>query len=140
MEIHSSVKNIDSLFDLNNKFVKYYPSCEITSHDYMTKGAKKFLGMLSKDSLTLLAAEYIMLGTYTKEKNVWVWADMSVTMDKSMCREIKSIRSKLLEKVEKNSSNLNESDEITSIKSFIEKNYTVLPTKKLVSILSDIME
>jgi hypothetical protein len=137
MEIHSATKNIDALFDLNNKFVKYYPYCEMTSHDYVTKGVKKFLGMLSKDGITLLAAEYIMLGTYTREKNVWVWADMSVTMDKSMSKEIKSLRSKLLETIKNDT---NETDEIKGVKSFIENNYTVLPTQKVVSILGNIMK
>lgn len=137
MEIHSTTKKIESLFDLNNKFVKYYPYCEITSHDYVTKGTKKFLGMLSKNGVTLLAAEYIILGSYTKEKNVWVWADMSITMDKSMSGEIKSIRSKLLENIKNES---DESDESQTLKSFIEKNYSVFPTTKIISILSNVME
>src|SRR5271155_3739674 len=91
MELHSESKTIDALFELNNRFVKYYPFCNVASHDYEIKGIKRFLGMLSKNSVTYLAIEYVIIGTYTKEKNVWVWSDVSFTMDNSMKREIQSI-------------------------------------------------
>lgn len=120
--------NIKTIFDLNNKFVKHYPFCDITSNDYRSKGTKKFIGMLTKHGTTILAAEYIFLGTYTMEKNVWIWSDVSVTMDRTMSNEVSNIRSMLL-KQQTNDDKL---------KLFIESDYSILPTMDCTKMLSKI--
>lgn len=134
MELHSTIKNINSLFELNNKFVKNYPFCDLLSNDYVTNGVKKFLGMFTKNGTTLLAAEYIFLGTYTKEKNIWIWADTSVTIDKSMKKEISSIRSKLIDAIVTLGNSQN-----NSLKLFVENDYTILHTDSIIETLSEMM-
>lgn len=136
MELHSANKNIDILFGLNNKFVRFYPYCGIESNYYKVNNIKKFFGIMTKGGKSILAIEYIFLGTYTTEKNIWAWADMSVTIDKNMKTEISELRSKLLQNINKLTKNTTVNNKI---KPFVENDYTVLPTMEIIKIISELM-
>lgn len=81
---------------------------------------KKYLISLYDNDECILRSEYILLGTYSKLKNFWIWGDESFTLDKIMVKSIKDFRTTLLEK------NIN-----NEIKNFIKKNYTVITTREI---------
>lgn len=132
MELHSDIESVEALLKLNNLFVTKYPYSEFVSHDYETKGTKKFLGMLSKNNKTLIAMDYIILGTYTSEQNVWTWSDMSVTMNKTMKQDVTRLRTVLIDI-------LKERDD-SKLMMFVENDYSVLPTLEVGAILARLAE
>lgn len=116
--------NADEVVELNNTLIKRYKSYNIYSQDVTVRGEKKFIGALYHDEEPVLRIEYIVLGSFSKEKNVWIWADQSQSVNKNTKIEISALRLRGLEKE-------NDVKSSESIKDFLSQNYTVLSTKEL---------
>ena len=69
----------------------------------------------------ILHAEYVLLGSFSRSKNIWIWQDQSDTLDKQMVNDISKIRSELLNKKKINNDQ----------KDFVKKNYTIITLSEL---------
>jgi len=127
MEIPSydNTKTTHDPLELNNKIQKYYLPISMYSRDVTTKNDKRFIASIYHNNEMILLGTYIILGSYSKEKNVWVWGNRSIIMNKSMKHEISNIRSVLADTID------NE-----KIKKFVKADLTVLPTNELCENLS----
>jgi hypothetical protein len=86
---------------------------------YHSKPNKYIMSLYNKTNL-IIRGEYILLGSYSTVKNFWIWSDQSFTLDKSMVKDVKNIRTNLL--------NENSNNEISS---FIKKNYTIITLSEI---------
>lgn len=114
---------------LNRKLIAEYGSCKMVSNILKIRKKYKFIANIYHDNKIILKLDYIVLGSYSKEKNFWIWYDQSLVIHKYMINKIRSFRSKILK------------DNITEkIKNFIDTNYSVLPSDELYDNLSQIEE
>lgn len=85
---------------------------------------KQFIFSIYHDQKILIKSEGVIIGTYSRQNNIWIWADQSFTADKVMILKTKNIRKSLLEL------NLNKKERI-----FVSNNYDVIPTSDLINFL-----
>ena len=104
--------------DFNNKLINKYKQIDTYFNiiDIYRKNKKYIISMYNDNDL-LLRGEYIIIGSYSKIKNFWIWADQSFTLDKSMVYLVSDIRKKLLK------------EKISS--TFVKNNYTVITTSEI---------
>lgn len=111
--------------ELNNKIQKHYQPVTMYSRDVVIKGEKRFITSIYRNDNMILRGIYVILGSFSKEKNVWIWGNRSMIMNKSMKNEISHLRSVLSDIV----------DDV-KIKKFIDTDLTVIPTNELCDNLS----
>jgi len=115
----------DSL-KLNNKLIKQFEPLHVYSKDVRIKDEKKFIiSFYDKHDKLVLRAIYTVLGSFSKEKNVWVWANTSITINVPMKKEISHLR-QIFSSVLKNE----------KIKQFVQNDHSILPTIELFNNLS----
>lgn len=112
-------------FKLNNILEPYKNAYQLVCYSSKIKDQIKFVASLYHNDQLLLRFEYIILGSYNKNKNVWMWADKSLTLNKSIIEQVKDIR-------------LSSYDDTHSddIKNFYKNNYSVIPTNLFCDIIS----
>jgi len=133
MEIPPLDNKINKSFELNNELLRLYKSYVFYSNDVLIRDEKRFIGSVYKASETMnesdrliLRIEYVILGSYTKEKNVWIWADQSQSINKKNKTMINNLRSSVIE-------SLDEGSEIWTekLKGFCTHDYLVISTIEL---------
>lgn len=125
MEIESS--NNNASFTLNNTLKSNINKYNLFFNTVKVKDVSKFIMSVYQDKILILRFEYYILGSYNKTKNVWIWADQSHTLDKSIIVYVKNLRDKF------------RSDKtLLYEKHFIDHDYYVLSTMKLMKCIFDI--
>jgi len=125
MEIESLDNN--SSFTLNNILKSNINKYNLFFNTVKVKDVSKFIMSVYQHKTLILRFEYYILGSYNKTKNVWIWADQSQTLDKSIIMYVKNLR------------DIFRSDKTLSYeKYFIDHDYYVLSTIKLMKCMSDI--
>ena len=107
----------NNAFALNNILKTDINKYELLFNTVDVNESSKFILSAYQNSLLVLRFEYLILGSYNKSRNVWIWADLSFTLNKSIVSHVKNIRI-----------NLQNNIELTSERTFIEHDYSVLPT------------
>jgi hypothetical protein len=115
---------------LNNVLERYSHTYRRVSHTIIIKKQIKFVLSLYHKHELLLRFEYIILGSYHKNKNVWIWADQSLTLNKTIVNQVKDFRSTFYETF----NNFENHD----MKNFFDNKYIVLPTNTFREIISKI--
>jgi len=113
------------MMDFNNNIHNKYKSFQIYFDivNIYRKDKRFILSIYDNAGKKLiLRSEYILLGSFSKIKNFWIWSDQSFTLDKTMVNKGKNIRNNLLNK------NINE-----EVKNFIRKNYTIISTIEILN-------
>ena len=102
--------------EFNNMLINKYKSVNVYFNIiYIYRKNKKYIiSLYNNDNKLLLRGEYILLGSYKRAKNFWIWGDQSFTLDKSMVYDISNMRKNLLNRKIDND--------------FIKNNYTVITT------------
>lgn len=124
-EKNNSNANNSKSFDhlaLNNKLIKTYGGThvQLMPKCVKIKNEKKFLGFFYYNDKLLIIATYTIIGTFAPEHNVWIWADKSMTLDRSMIKEVSELR-RHLDEGEINTKN-------ETFGEFVKSDYTVLST------------
>jgi hypothetical protein len=109
---------------LNIKLKKYSPLSFIPYIIGDTK--KKFITTLYGNNGILMRAEYIVIGTYSKEKNVWIWSDQSLVLHKKMVKNVIDLKCTIM----KNITNISNNN-LNSFQQFIENAYSIIPISVL---------
>lgn len=148
MEIPQRNNHNNQSIELNNKLLKLYKSYVLYSQDVVIRDEKKFIGSVygvhdDKESV-VLRVDYIVLGSYSKEKNVWIWADQSQSINKNTKILVSNLRSSIVESDDNSnmwfitrSGNQNDDDQITKrIKVFCSLDYAVISTAELCTYLN----
>jgi len=89
----------------------------------MADNADKFIVTIYHDEQIILRAEHWILGSYSNEKNLWIWGDQSNVLEKNMCKKISALRKCL--------SNVSNRYNDPVLISFIDNNYSILTTSDL---------
>ena len=118
----SNLKSFDHLA-LNNKLIKNYGATHIQLMPKCVKikNEKKFLGFFYYSDKLLIIATYTIIGTFSPERNVWVWADQSMTLDRAMTKEVSELRRQLMDENDSKVKN-------DKFREFVKSDYIVLPT------------
>ena len=111
--------------ELYNKLISKYKTFTAYSDTLEIRDTKKYIISLYKEEDILIRGEFMILGSYSSQKNIWIWGDQSMVLDKTMIENIKNIRLKIL------SDNLPKNTRV-----FVDNNYDVMPT----SVLMDHLE
>lgn len=107
---------------LNTLLMNKYKPYKLTSDMISIQDNNKFIGTIYHNNKLLLKFEYTILGSFSKEKNLWVWCDQSLVLDKKMIKKTSDLRIKFS----------NGNNRITDIfRDFINQNYSVLPISSL---------
>ena len=116
----------DSHYNIYNIITKKYKPYS-TSVDEITVGDKEnFIATFYYKNKIILKTNYTILGTFSKEKNIWIWADQSRTLNKLMVNDISKIRNELL-----NNKNIKN----TNIYNFINEKYSIWTTDNFFEII-----
>jgi hypothetical protein len=127
MEIILNDDNIGhKAFSLNNTLKSTTNKYELLFNSVKINNKTKFIASVYRLENLILRFEYIIMGSYHKTKNVWIWADMSDTLDKNLKTYIRHQRDNLR-------NNLNNDPKLLYEKHFIDNDYYVLPTTKLIN-------
>jgi hypothetical protein len=116
--------NTSCKLDLNTKLEKYLPLTFIPSIIGDIK--KKFITTLYDANGIIMRGEFIIIGSYSKEKNVWIWSDQSPVLHKKMVKAVIDLRATIIN----NMSNVSKHDLII-FKQFIETPYSIMPISTL---------
>src|SRR5579872_20044 len=117
----NSIKSMEhDPLELNNKLISIYKSYAIYSQDVRVRNEKKFIGSIYHEDELLLRFEYIVLGSYSKDMNVWIWADQSMSFNRNTKKEVGNYRTVLSQNI---------TDE--NLKKFVNTNYSVLASLDL---------
>lgn len=133
MEIPQIDDEINHSTELNNKLLKLYKSYVMYSQDVVVRDEKKFIGSIYDNETVVLRIDYIVLGSFSKDKNVWIWADQSQSINKSTKITVSNLRTTISETIGSTGdivSNLDK-DLIEKLKNFTSVNYLVLSTSEL---------
>lgn len=81
--------------DLHNDLIKLYNKYSIESDGIKINNAYRYVfDVIAKNKL-IISGSHIVMGSYDRVKNVFIWGNKSATLDKSMVIEIEDARSKL---------------------------------------------
>ena len=89
MEILSSDNETNESIELNNELLGKFKSYIMYSYDVNIRDEKKFIGSIIANEKVILRVEYVICGSYSKEKNIWIWSDMSNTINNKSKRDNK---------------------------------------------------
>jgi hypothetical protein len=138
MEIIPVFKNYEKdPFELNNKIIKQYGALQMISYDVFIKKEKKFIASFYYNDVLLLRAIYSIMGSFSKEKNVWFWANRSITLNEPMKNELVRLRTNLVNLLSNKTNNSREETLLNEkIKKFVQSDYSILSTDEACNILS----
>ena len=139
MEIPQIDEQINHSIIFNNTLIKMYKSYNMYSHEVVVHDKKIFIGSIYNEDIVVLRVEYIVFGSYSKEKNVWIWADQSQSINKNAKILISRLRSSISKSID--NQNVNHSDNqndkhIDEKPISIPLNYIVLATTELCKYLN----
>ena len=127
MELFLNNYTKNDAFRLNNILEPQKNTYQLVCYSTRIKDQSKFVASLYHKDDLLLRFEYIILGSYHKNKNVWIWADQSLTLNKTIIEQVKDIRL--------SSYDVSMSEDIIN---FYKNNYSVVPTNLFCNIISTI--
>lgn len=81
--------------ELNEK-LKKYESLNVISNIAIVNNKRKFILSIYNLDNVLYRTEYIILGTYSTERNLWVWSNMSTTIDKKMAEYVTNFKDTII--------------------------------------------
>ena len=113
--------------ELHREIISKYKTYQILYNEIELKDKKKFIFTVVKNNNALLRGEFTVLGSYSLKRNVWIWANSSKTLDKSMVNDVLKLRD-----------NIATSNVSSKLKKFINSNYSVVPQLSLDSFFEDI--
>ena len=105
--------------DYNAILLKKYKPYGIFSEAIIAQDKKNFIATVYHGNKILLKFKYVLLGSYSKENNLWIWADQSIVLDKTMLESTKKLKEQI-----------SHSNIIENLRKFL-KPYTVLPMNDL---------
>jgi hypothetical protein len=132
MEVHIN----NHSFDINNNLLKENKAYRFNSKNINIRGQKKYIGSLYDDDDIILRVDYLIFGSFSKDKNVWIWSNMSEITDNYTKEYISNIRSYILNNITKKY----DKDTIIKLKKFSSNDYSVITTIKLCEYLGYISE
>lgn len=89
--------------ELHKKLIEKYKQYDMIFDDM------NYLSILH-DNNVLIRAKYLILGSYSSNKNIWLWADSSPTLDKTIIKNIQDFKNDIsLKNIDKNLRNFVES-------------------------------
>lgn len=118
----SDSNNLNDMLELNTKLMKYYKPFSIYSTQTIVNEKKKFIIDIYHNDLLVLRAEYVPIGSYSPEMNVWIWSDQSLVLDKKIVEYVSKLRSNMM-----NLATNKNNKEYDKFKKFVELKYSVLP-------------
>lgn len=121
------MNNLILLHRLDENYKPYKIISDVTE----INNERKFVATIYHNEEIILCAEHWVLGSYSREKNLWIWGDQSNVLEKNMCKKIKIIREQLLNYIPKN----NENDTFVS---FLKNDYSVVTTSVMYEKLSQL--
>ena len=110
---------------LHNLFKNYKPY-KIISDVVEINGERKFVATIYHNDEIILRADYWVLGSYSNDKNLWIWGDQSNVLEKNMCKKICLLRECMGKNVKNNETFL----------AFLNNNYSVIATSDFYDKLS----
>lgn len=113
-------------FKLNNILETHKNIYQLVCYNTKIKDQNKFVASLYHKDELMLRFEYIIIGSYHKSKNVWIWSDQSLTLNKTIIEQVKDIRLKFYD--------INGTSE--EIKIFCKNNYSVIPSISFCKIIA----
>jgi len=133
MEIPYVDNMINESIDINNEIISKFKSYIMYSYDVKIRDEKKFIGSIIVNENVILRIEYVICGSFSKDKNIWIWSDKSQSINNKSRILIRELRSSLIQTLANN----NElKDEIKSeLKNFCSSDYSIIPTLDLVKYL-----
>ena len=137
MEITQINDKINKSIELNNLLLKLHKSYSMYCQDFIINNKIKFIGSIIDNDILLLRIEYIILGSFSKTKNVWIWADQSQSINKKTKNIISDLRTEIIQiinSIEYKTSNL-DSDLIKKLQNFCVEHYLVMSISELSSYL-----
>lgn len=123
MEILSADNKSNEYVDLNNELLEKYKIYVMYSYDIHVRNEKKFIGSINSDDQTILHIEYIIYGSFSQDKNIWIWSDLSKSLNNSAKIEISHLRSYLIDKLSKTDN--------SDLKKFCSTDFMVLSSLEL---------
>lgn len=112
----------NNAFMINNTLRGDINKYKIFFNVVKAKEMPKFIISIYQTEILIFRSEYSILGSYDKTKNVWIWADQSLTLDKSLVQYVKDLRC-----------DFRNDTTLLQLKHFIDHDYYVLPTAKLIN-------
>ena len=114
-------------FDINNQLLNEIKSYKFYSKNIIIRGQKKYIGSIYDNDNIILRVDYLVFGSFSKEKNVWIWSNISQIIDNYTKEYITKIRSYIFNNIKKPY----DEDIITNIKKFSSDDYSIITTSKL---------
>lgn len=112
---------------LNNIINKYYKNYEAYVNTVQLNTYTTYIYSIYNYTRCILRSEYIILGSLSRSKNIWMWYDQSPILDKLIVNNISEIRRTLLTDTKK----LNNKD-----KEFIKNDHCVITISELYDIFN----
>ena len=123
------IENDTQSMKLNKKLLTDYKPYHMISDVIQIRNKNKFVANIVHDDKIILKVKYVLLGSYSKNKNFWIWLDQSFVIHKEMIKMIGKLRAKIKTK--------NITD---NTRKFVSDNYCILPSIDLYNHLSIIEE
>jgi hypothetical protein len=127
--------------ELNRKLITGYKPYDVFSEATHINEKKKFIITIVHNRKIILKAEYVILGAFSSEKNVWIWSDQSNVHDKKMMKLVFDLRKQIITQLidtnispsTKKRTGLvcDQGSGSEKFKKFIENNHSVLPGSEL---------
>jgi hypothetical protein len=102
---------------LHKKLIEKYKQYDIVFDDM------NYLSIIHNSNI-LIRGKYLILGSYSLTKNIWIWADSSPTLDKNSIENIREFKNNIILK------NINK-----NLRNFIESKPSLLKSHEMISIL-----
>lgn len=112
---------------LLHRLTENYKPYKIISDIAEINKERKFVATIYHNDEIILRAEYWVLGSYSNDKNLWVWGDQSNVLEKNMCEKIKILREQLTNGTMKYDD---------TFMAFLKNNYSVMTTSDVYEKLS----
>jgi hypothetical protein len=93
--------------ELNEK-LKKYENLNLISNIAIVNNKRKFILSIYDSDIVLYRTEYIILGTYSTEKNLWIWSNMSTTIDKKMAEYVTHFKDTIISTINEEKTQNNE--------------------------------
>ncbi len=114
---------------LLHKLTENYKPYKIISDVVEINNERKFVATIYYDEEVIMRAEHWILGSYSYDKNLWIWGDQSNVLEKNMCKKISTLREQLL------NGSLKFDDTFTT---FLKNNYSIVTTSDIYEKLSSL--